>query len=191
MASQIGVPMELHCQIERGLKPKRAQRLFASKADPRVLRASICLLNDGGKREVPARDVARVFTALVDKLAGGRTITLVFGDHPARVRRVLGALGIQAAIVGGSLWIDLSPVELALLVRVLEKVTLATFCAAVNGQEIRRESDILRSLDRIYFAVIFEMYDDSMELLSKFVPAELVLNAVREVGAEEGIRVCC
>lgn len=183
--------MELHCQIERGLKPKLAERLFATKADPTVLRASICLLNDGGKREMPSRDVARVFTALVHKLAGGRTITLVFDDHPARVKRVLGALSIQATRAGRSLWVDLSPVDLALLVRVLEEVTFATFCAAVNGEKFSRESDILRSLDQIYFAVIFEMYDDSMELLSKFVPAELVLNAVREVGAEEGIRVCC
>jgi len=47
----------------------------------------------------------------------------------------------------------------------------------------------LENLDQAYLLVVFELYDESMEVLSKVVSPGVVVNTVREVASDEDVRL--
>jgi len=192
--------MELHCRIHRGLRPDLLDRLQGLEPDETIQTASLCLTASGSRQVVAARDLARVFGSIVHRLAESRPVRLLFPRDVRTIKRKLHQLGVETKEGRKSVWVEVTYPHLPLLAEVLEAGAFTAFYASVGGEEAVRSLQtirwseatlLLRKLGDHYFVAVFALYDESVELLSKFVPAEFVINAVREVGAEAGIKVFC
>ena len=192
--------MELHCRIHRGLQPDLLNRLQGLEPDETIQTASLCLTASRSRQVVAPRDLARVFGAIVHTLAESRPVRLLFPGDVKTIKRKLRQLNVETKEGRKSVWVELTYPHLPLLADVLEAAAFTTFYASVGGEEAVRSLQtvrgseaalLLRKLGDHYFIAVFALYDESIELLSKFIPAEFVINAARETGAEAGIKVFC
>jgi len=194
--------MELYCKIRQGLEPDlldRLSRLF--EADPAIRTAQICLTDPRSRRQVPTSDLARIFATIVSNLAEGRGIALLFENDLREVEKKLRSLRMEGKREGHrSLWVELPPPNLEGLSETLRLCAFTTFYGWVSSIDLAGDRSLpkgasfrqaVRNLDEAYFLSVFTLYDESMELLSKAIPSEFIISAVREVGAAEGLRVMC
>lgn len=192
--------MQLHCRIHHGLKPGLLDRLVGVEADESIWTADLCLTKPDSRQLVPTRDLVRVFGSIVHRLAEVRSIWVLFPYDVGQVKKKLGALNIESRKERGGLAVEIASPHLPLLTRVLEAGESTTFYSLVEKEagspspRIPPRTDLkllFKNLGQAYFLGVFSLYDESMELLSKFLPAELIISAVREVGTEEGVQVFC
>lgn len=194
--------MELYCNIQQRLEPDlldRLSRLF--DADPRTRTAQICLTDPGSRRQVPTLDLARIFATIVTNLAEGRGIELLFENDLRQVEKKLRSLRMKGKKEGHrSLWIELPSPSLFELTESLRLCAFTTFygwvpSGGLGGARSMPEGAsfrlAVRHLEEAYFLSVFTLYNESLELLTKAIPSEFIISAVREVGAAEGLRVIC
>lgn len=192
--------MELHCRIHHGLTPGLLDRLVGVQAHESIWTADLCLTKPDSRHLVPTRDLVRVFGSIVHRLAEVRSIWVLFPYDVGQVKRKLGALNIESRKERGTLAVEIASPHLPLLTQVLEAGASTTFYSLVEKEAgspppwtppLTDLKLLFKDFGQAYFLGVFSLYDESMELLSKFLPAEFIINAVREVGTEEGVQVFC
>lgn len=173
------------------MKPDLLDRLSGLNADLTVCSVRLCLTDSGSPKNVTNDDLARVFGQVLLKLAGQHCINLLFPYDVGEISRKLESLNIEWTREGRALIIRISASQFPILFEILRTAAFTTFYAWPNGiKPIPSDpSLLLGNLDAIPFAAVFTLYDDSLELMSKLVPAEEILKAVRGVGADAGALV--
>lgn len=192
--------MELLYQIHRGLSRDILDRLSGIQDDETILRVSLCLTERGSRRILPSADIARTFGSVLHRLAKERPINLLFPYDVQQVESDLRNLKVPVRKENGNLWVEIAPPHIPMLVKVLEAGAFTTFYGRVDGElgkqsiGIGKESGpglLFRRVGQHYFLAVFSLYDEGLELVSKQLPSEVVINTVQAVSAEEGIQVCC
>jgi hypothetical protein len=166
-------------------------RLSGLKPDDAVWTVRLCLVNRGLSKAVGNEDLARIFGSVLGRLAGERHINLLFPYDVTEVAIKLRRLNIEGNKENGALLIELTAPQFPMLLHVLEQAAFTTFYAFTNEMRPppRNPSLLFENLDAICFAAVFTLYDDAIEVLSKAVKAEEIIDVVRDVAAGLGIPV--
>ena len=190
--------MQLQYYIRRGFNPDLFEKLSGLRRDETVLTAGLCLTTKASQQSVSSRTLAELFGALLDSLAEQRPIQLVFSHDVRQAEQKLEVLNLSSRKDRGSIRIEVALPHLPKLSRILEAGAFTTFYGYVDaGTTIPNESSVketmpgalFKSLDKYYFVCVFSLYDESMELISKALSEELVINALQSVGALKGISI--
>jgi hypothetical protein len=192
--------MELLYQIRRGFNPNILDRLSGIQDDATIVTVSLCLTEKSSKRLLPSVDLARVFGLILHKLAKERPINLLFPYDDRKVQRNLKKINVQVGKEKRNLWVEIAPPHIPTLVKVLEAGAFTTFYGCVDGElgkqitgrDEENGPDLLfKRAGQSYFLTAFSLFDEGLEIISKYLSAESVINTVQTVAAEEGIQVCC
>ena len=144
-------------------------------------------------KEIDTQILAQVFSAIVYRLAGGRSINLLFprDTELGSVKREIKKINLQWAKVRKWLTIDVTSMELCLFSKILEAISFAHFYAEIDGKEDLPDKalDIFQKMEKRYVVIVFSLYDESIEIISELVTAEAVLKISRELGEEMGFEV--
>lgn len=184
--------MEIHCEIQQGLKPGLLDRFTGLNVSDETVWTMKIFLTDPASRELLAsRELARVFGSIIQKIAGARSACFFFPYDLGEVKTKLQNHNIELTKGKGGGLVKIPSQNLSSLVEVLETSAFTTFYAWVGGQDtIPDKPELLfENLDVNDLVVVLSLYDESVELLSKLVPVEVVVNIIHEVGAEIGIQV--
>jgi hypothetical protein len=187
--------MQLRYTIHHGFEPQRLEKLSGLRADEAVEAVRVCLTAPNLHRVIPAEDLARVFSRIVQALAGERVVRLFFPYEVSALRRDLKEFAAQLQEEGDALYAEVPPPHLPLLVRLSEKAAYSTFFGCVAADVTNpmprwtNPTALLADLRSLQFVVVFTLYDESIELLSARLPVEHIIGAVREAGAVEGVQV--
>jgi len=185
--------MHLYCRIKKGFGPSLFKRVWGASKDETVLRAQFCLTEKGSSTILPSKNVAQVFSSILYKLAGGRPLIVLFPDDLGEIKKKLKGLNISQKEKKGGLWIEVTSPDASSISQILEVTGFTTFYVqvkhetqvlerAING----KVEDLFNRLEESYFVGVLTIYDESMEVISKFLPACIITNIVREVGTEAG-----
>lgn len=169
-------------------------RLSGLKPDDAVWTVRLCIDRNGGRSKTAANeDLARIFASVLGRLAAQRPINLLFPYDVIEVARKLRTLNIEGRKENGALLIELAVTQFPMLSQILEQAAFTTFYGYANQMRPvpTKPSLLFENLDGVFFAAVFMLYDDSMELLSKAVKGEEIIDVVRDVAEGLGIRVCC
>lgn len=196
--------MKLYCKVSRGLglswldrissKLKWLNLLFdVAEEDPDVQRINLFLTEPGSKRMLDSQVLAQAFGSMVYRLTEGRSIRLLFprGNQAGSVKRELKKIDVQWSKERKWLRVDAGSIPLPRLIQILEALSFAYFYADIGEKEngTRRPSSLLQDMQNRYFLIVFCLFDENIEILSRFLTSELVLKAAGEVGKEMGFEV--
>lgn len=183
--------MEIRYEITNGLSPGLLDSLSGVKRDETVSCIHLLLTRPGSSRMVANAELGRVFGLLIDRLAEGSKVNLLFPYDLTELDRRLDAIGVTRKREKGGIVVKLSSSEQPLLIRVLEATAFTTFYGWVNGiDEVpEKPAELFASLEKVRFVGVFCLFDESMELLSKLVPPEDIMSAIGEVARDASITV--
>jgi len=137
--------------------------------------------------------LAEVFTSLVTELADHRHIRLLFPrqNEEGAIKRALRKANIEYEKEGDWFLTDVGTRDATILKQILEAISFTEFYAQIDGHGPlpKKVSGLLDALENHYFVCLFSLYDESMEIFSKFLKEEEVLEAARQMGREKGFQV--
>lgn len=183
--------MEIHCKTSYGIKPDLLDRLSGLKLDSTVCSVRLWLIESGSKESVSNNDLVQVFGSVFSRIAEGHSITLLFPHDVSELRRKLDALSIDWKKEKGGLLVEFPWSKSQVLFDVLRVTAFTTFYGWTDRLEPlpTNPSLLFQNLDAILVVGVFALYDDSVELLSKRLPSEQIMIAVRDVAADMDIPV--
>jgi hypothetical protein len=184
--------VELYVKTSQGLRPDFLDRLSGlSVEDETVWATALCLTEHDSQKVLPNSSLARVFARVMHKLAKGRAINFFFSSDLGEINRNFRDLGIKTNSRKKNLFVEVRAEDISLMERVLEAAAFTTFYGWIDGTEIMPEqtSFLFENLGTIELVAVFSLYDETVEIVSKLVPVDFVLQSVREVALEAGIEV--
>lgn len=183
--------MKLHIKTRQGLRPDVLEKLSGSKAaDEAAWVTALCLTEHSSRELLPNQELARVFALVIHKLARGRAINFLFWSDKAQVKRNLQNLDVRKTEDAKALLVEIPSQELLTLRKLLEAGAFTTFYGWIDGIVTPdKPTSLFESLGTIDFVAVFSLYDETIEILSRLVPNDFLIPAIRNVGVETGIEV--
>ncbi len=181
--------MELRIRTNKGLRPNLLDRFSGViESDEMVQTVNFCLARSDSKEKILKKNLARLFGLIIHRLAGGRSISILFPYDIDKIRKKISGLNSDGKWVR----IEITSFEVSHLIQILEAASFTTFYAQVGGGKAipRLPAHLFKdNLKQAQFLVVFTLYDESMEVLSIPIPSDTVMTIAREVASEEGVRI--
>ena len=153
---------------------------------PRAAWFSLWLTNT----ENNSNEMESVFCSIIVKLAQEREISFVFPYDMGKVASELQNLNVRASKTKGWLVVEAPSWDLPLISGISAAASFTTFYAIVDGVKCQSDklADMFNKLGSYYFMVVFTHYDESIEILSRYIDNKTIEQVVIAVGTEKDVR---
>lgn len=138
-----------------------------------------------------SENVSVLYSQIITRLASNHLLRFYFPTHRKEVIKCIKDIKAQYHEQNKWVWMDVFPSDVFTIKNLFDKLGFTQFFAEIDGIDKIPEKvdDLFCNITHSYSLISFELYDDSIEIISSVLSPEEIINIANDVCIDRGISI--